>query len=55
MQKIKKQENEFKAVEYMREIRNELTEQFLQDKQKYLKDIRKAMEEFKSEQKKVYG
>ncbi|MET4083441.1 hypothetical protein ABIB40_003412 [Pedobacter sp. UYP30] len=37
----------------MRKIRSELTEQFLQDKEKYLKYIRKVMEYFKSEQNKI--
>ena len=55
MQKIKNQENEFHAVEYMRKVRSELTEQFLSDRQKYLNDIRKTMEEFKMRQKKAYS
>jgi len=36
MEKNKKSDNEFHAVEFMRQVRSELTEQFLQDKRKYL-------------------
>jgi len=46
-------EKEFHAVEYMRQIRTELTEQFLQDKQKYLANLKKVMEEFKLKQTKA--
>ena len=40
----------FHAVEYMREVREKLSEQYLTDKEKYLEFVRKAMEEFKSKQ-----
>ena len=47
-------ENEFHAVDFMREVRSELTKQFLQDKQKYLDYLKKAMEDFKLKQKKNF-
>lgn len=55
MEKYKKTENEFHAVDFMRQVRNELTQQFLQDKKQYLAFLKKSMEEFKLRQKKVYG
>jgi len=42
--KVKK---EFKTVEFMREVRNELSEEFLNDKKKYLKGLKDAMINFK--------
>jgi hypothetical protein len=47
-------EKEFKAVEFMRQVRAELTEEFLKDKQKYLDYLKRTMEEFKMRQKKAY-
>ena len=44
---------EFHTVEFMRTVRNELSEQFLKDKQKYLAFLKKAMEDFKIRQKQV--
>ena len=41
----------FHAVEFMRQVRSELTEQFLKDKQKYFDYLRQAMEDFKLRQK----
>ena len=43
---------DFHAVEFMRQVRSELTEQFLQDKQKYLDYLKRAMDDFKLRQKK---
>ena len=43
-------EKNFHAVEYMREVSEKLSEQYLTDKEKYLEFVRKAMEEFKSKQ-----
>lgn len=54
MEKNKKTEKEFNAVEFMRKVRGELTEQFLLDKQKYLDYLKQAMEDFQLRQKKVY-
>ena len=45
--KLKK---EFKAVEFMREVRNELSEEFLKDKKKYLKSLKDAMSNFELQQ-----
>jgi hypothetical protein len=44
---------EFHTVEFMRTVRNELSEQFFKDKQKYLAFLKKAMEDFKIRQKQV--
>ncbi len=51
--KNKTTEKEFHAVEFMRQVRSELTQQYLQDKQKYLDYLKKAMEDFKLKQKKA--
>ncbi len=53
--KNKTTEKEFHAVEYMRQVRSELTQQYLQDKKKYLDYLKKAMEDFKLKQKKAYS
>ncbi|MEO6695400.1 MAG: hypothetical protein ABIY50_02555 [Ignavibacteria bacterium] len=50
----KKTNNEFHAVEFMRKVRAEMSKEFLDDKQKYLKNLAKAMKEFKLKQKKIY-
>ena len=50
MQTNKKMDKEFHAVEFMRQVRSELTEQFLKDKQKYLEYLKKTMDEFKLRQ-----
>lgn len=42
----------FHAVDFMRKIRSELTEQFLQDKQKYFDYLKRVMDDFKLRQKK---
>ena len=55
METNKKAEKEFHTVDFMRQVRYELTEQFLKDKQKYLDYIKKAMEDFKIRQKKAYS
>ncbi len=51
--KTKNTTNDFHAVEYMRKVRSEMTEQYLQDKQKYFDILKQAMEEFKLRQKKL--
>jgi hypothetical protein len=43
---------DFHAVDFMRQVRSELTEQFLQDKQKYFDYLKLAMEDFKTRQQK---
>lgn len=50
----KKAHDGFYSVDYMRQVRNELTEQFLSDKERYLEFLRKALEEFNLRQKKAY-
>ena len=55
METNKKTEKEFHAVDFMRQVRSELTEQFLNDKQKYLDYLKKTMEDFKLRQKKTYS
>lgn len=42
---------EFHAVEFMRQVRRDLTEQFLQDKKKYFDYLKRAMDDFKLRQK----
>ncbi len=48
-------ESEFHAVDFMRKIRSELSEKYLQDKEQYVKDLNKAMADFKCRQKKAYS
>jgi hypothetical protein len=55
METNNKKEKEFHAVDFMRQVRSELTEQFLQDKAKYLDYLQKTMEDFKLRQKKAYS
>ena len=50
MKNTKKNTKEFHAVEFMNEVRSEMTEQFLQDKQKYLAILKEAMDDFKLQQ-----
>ena len=49
-----KKAEEFHAVEFMREVRNELTEQFQHDRQKYLDYLKKTMDDFRLRQEKAY-
>ena len=48
--KNKNTADDFHALEFMREARNELTEQLIADKQKYLEYLKKVMEDFKLRQ-----
>jgi len=41
-------ENGFKAVDFMRKIREELSELYNTDKKRYFEEIKKAMDEFKA-------
>ena len=50
MKKNTKAKKEFKTVEFMREVRNELSEEFLSDKKKYLKSLKDTMSNFKLRQ-----
>ncbi len=54
METNKHTDQDFHAVEFMRKVRTELTEKFLQDKQKYLDYLKKAMEDFKLRQEKAH-
>ncbi len=51
----KKMDSEFRAVDFMRKIRIELSEKYLRDKEQYMKDLKKAMEDFKCRQKKAFS
>lgn len=51
----KTKEKEFHAVEFMRQVRSELSEKYLQDKVQYLEDLKNAMEDFKRRQEKAYS
>ena len=53
MKNDKQSENEFHSVEFMRQVRSELTEQYLHDKKKYLEYLNQVMENFKLRQKKA--
>lgn len=48
-------ETEFHAVDFMRKVRLELSEKYLQDKEQYMRDLKTAMEDFKRRQKKAYS
>ena len=48
-------ENEFHAVEFMRQVRSEMTEKYMQDKEQYLEYLKKVMEDFKLRQEKAYS
>ena len=50
--KTKNSTTDFHAVDFMRQARSELTEQFLQDRQKYFDYLKRAMDDFKLRQKK---
>ena len=53
--KIKNSTNKFHSVDFMREVRSELTEQFLQDKKKYFDFLKQSMEDFKLRQKQLHS
>ncbi len=46
-------EIDFHAVEFMRQVRAKLSQQYVTDKQKYLEFVRQAMADFKSRQMKA--
>ncbi len=48
-------DSEFHAGDFMRQVRNELSKNYLQDKEQYLQDLKKAMEDFKRKQEKAYS
>lgn len=52
MEKINREKiNEFRTVEFMRKVRNEMTELYLHDRNAYLNFLKQAMENFISQQK----
>lgn len=53
--KHKETKIEFRAVDFMRKVRRELSEKYLQNKEQYMEDLKKAMEDFKCRQKKAYN
>ncbi len=55
MEKNKQAIKQFHAVEYMREARNKMTEEYFKDKQKYLAHLKKVMEDFKRRQEKAFS
>jgi len=40
-------EKKFKAVDFMREVRQQLTEEYLKDKEKYFSDLKRVSENFR--------
>ena len=52
---IKNTQSEFHAVDFMRQVRSELSERYLQDKKQYLQNLKIAMEDFKRSQEKAFG
>lgn len=51
----KNKNDQFHAVDYMRQVRSELSKKYLQDKEQYLQDLKTAMENFKRKQEKAYS
>lgn len=47
-------EKNFKAVDFMRKVREELSNLYNTDKKRYFEEIKKAMEDFKSARKQVH-
>ncbi|NEN23684.1 hypothetical protein G3O08_09240 [Cryomorpha ignava] len=55
METNKKPGKEFHAVEFMRQVREEMTEQFIEDRQKYLEYLKKSIADFKIRQAKAFN
>ena len=53
MNQNNKDSKDFKAVEYMRGIREELNELYHSDKKKYLAQLKKSFDDFKKRQKEI--
>lgn len=45
-----KSKKDFKAVDFMRAVRNRLSQEYLKDKKKYLKNLKDTMTAFKLQQ-----
>jgi hypothetical protein len=52
---VAEQEPEFKTMEYVRKVRDELGELFFRDKEEYLRQVRQAGKDFDALQKKLQG
>ena len=51
----KNSDNQFHAVDFMRQVRSDLSQRYLQDRAKYLQDLKTALENFKRKQEKAYS
>ena len=47
-----KTKNDFKAVDFMRKVRNELSDLYHNDKERFHKELKKTMDDFLSARKK---
>ncbi|MBI5216488.1 MAG: hypothetical protein HY960_12125 [Ignavibacteriae bacterium] len=54
MQTNNNTKEKFKAVDFMRRVRDELGKLYFADKDTYLAEVKRAMQEFKKRQKMVY-
>jgi len=50
-----KNKKEFKAVDFMRKVREEMSALYHTDKKKYFEEIKKAMADFKRRQENVFS
>ncbi len=50
-----KNKNNFKAVDFMRKVRNELSELYHTDKERYHKELKKTMVDFLAHRKPSYN
>ncbi len=48
-------ESDFKSVDFMRKVREELSTLYQTDKKRYFEEIKKAMAEFKVARERVYN
>ena len=48
-----KTKNDFKAVDFMRKVRNELSDLYNEDKEQFHKELKKSMNDFLSARKKT--
>lgn len=51
----KNTDNQFHAIDFMRQVRSELSKKYVQYKDQYLQDVKTAMENFKRKQEKAYN
>jgi hypothetical protein len=50
-----KNKKDFKAVDFMRKVREEMSALYNTDKKRYFEEIKKAMADFKRRQKKAFN